>query len=142
MNNFEQFSKISDKYMLPEGEGDNKASQITAAVNKLIYKWFNDGDVYDNNYFLQGWANDLSDYANWLQKNVKGADAILVRIFNIKSEEEYETILLDLAKLCLNEEFLEKESKNPSTGSIYDCDGDFCFTNYEDDSEEDDEDWY
>ena len=46
---FDKFEPIIDKYMPDIGEGDSLASQMVTAVNKLIYKWYNDGDVYDNN---------------------------------------------------------------------------------------------
>lgn len=61
---FRRFDEIIDKYLPASGEGENMASQIVTAVNKLIYKWYNDGDVYDNTGYLEGWANDISDYAN------------------------------------------------------------------------------
>ena len=67
---FDKFEPIINKYMPDRGEGETMASQIVTAVNKLVYKWYNDGDVYDNTYILEGWANDLSDYANWLYKYV------------------------------------------------------------------------
>ena len=61
---FNKFEDIIHKYMPAMGEGETLASQAVTAINKLIYKWYNDGDVYDNRYSLQGWANDLSSYAN------------------------------------------------------------------------------
>ena len=67
---FDKFQKIIDKYMSSNGEGETKASQVVTAINKLIYKWYNDGDVFDNTHHLKGWWNDLSSYANWLYKNV------------------------------------------------------------------------
>ena len=66
---YNKFKDINEKYLPDEGEGDTLASQIVTAINKLVYKWYNDGDVFDNvNSGLQGWANDLSSYANWLDK--------------------------------------------------------------------------
>ena len=46
---FTKFHAAYGPYLPDFGEGNNRATQ-TAAVNKLIYKWFNDGDVYDNTY--------------------------------------------------------------------------------------------
>ena len=125
---FNKFRNITNKYMSSQGEGETIASQIVTAVNKLIYKWYNDGDVYDNsNYNLQGWANDLSSYANWLANNVDGAKDILDRIFNASNNDDYEQILKDLADECLDSNVLEGYSSEPKSGSIYDCDGDYTF---------------
>src|SRR5574344_1941687 len=67
-DDFSQFTTI-DKYLPSEGEGDTKATQLSTAVSKLVYKWFNDGDVPDNVHSrLAGWANDISSYANWINK--------------------------------------------------------------------------
>lgn len=63
-NYFDKFEAITVKYMPDYGEGETIASQAVTAVNKLIYKWYNDGDVFDNTKYLEGWWNDLSSYAN------------------------------------------------------------------------------
>lgn len=143
---FDKFEPIIDKYMPDIGEGDSLASQMVTAVNKLIYKWYNDGDVFDNNYALSGWLNDLSSFANWLYKYVKETRPILNRIYKIKDETGYEYILLALARLVLTEDFLSKYSDKVKTGSIYRCDGPFSWVDLseyddEDEYEEDDEDW-
>ena len=65
---YDKFDGINDKYLPVYSEGETKATQIVTAVNKLVYKYYNDGDVFDNTRYLSGWANDLSDYANWLYK--------------------------------------------------------------------------
>ena len=61
---YNKFKPINDKYLPSYGEGKNKAEQAVTVVNKLVYKWYNDGDVFDNSYYLEGWGNDLSSYAN------------------------------------------------------------------------------
>jgi len=126
-NYFDKFEFIIDKYMPSRGEGETMASQIVTAINRLIYKWYNDGDVFDNTYYLNGWCNDLSSYANWLYNNTTDdVCSILDNIINAETEDDYEFILKDLADKCLNEEFL-KEFNKPKVGSIYNCDGDFRF---------------
>lgn len=135
---FEKFEEINDKYLPDYGEGDTFASQAVTAVNKLIYKWFNDGDVYDNTYHLMGWANDLSSYANWLYHNIEATRYYLNEIKDVLTEEEYEEILASLADIVLDEDFLIKANEMPTVGSIYDCDGPFRYS-YD---EEDEEDWY
>lgn len=140
---FSVFHDINDKYLPDSGEGDNMATQTVTAVNKLVYKWYNDGDVYDNSTpsGLEGWANDLSDYANWLAKNIDGCKDILDRIFEIHYGDDgaYEDLLKDLANNCLDENLLSGLATQPKEGSIYDCSGDYSFDesrNYDEEYDE------
>lgn len=141
--NWDYYNKYEDlihKYMPLQGEGKTMASQIVTAVNKLIYKWYNDGDVFDNTHYMQGWLNDLSSYANWLETYADGAEKILREIKTTVSNSEYEDLLYDLARLCLDEKYLAKYNK-PKVGSIYKCDGEYRFEE-EDDEDEDDDEFY
>ena len=140
---FNKFEEIYDKYLPPRGEGETMATQIDTALCKLVYKWYNDGDVYDNTRHMEGWANDLSSYANWLDKYT-GASYILERIFECRTHEEYEHILKDLCDLLCNEEYLSMMNKREKIGSIYKCDGRFEFCDeceYEEEYEEDEDDY-
>lgn len=136
-------NRLESKYLPSEGDGDTLATQAVTATSKLIYKWFNDGDVYDNTHALKGWMNDISSQANWLAKNIPGAKEILMKIEDISEEQEYtETILYPLFKLIFNEEKLRKLNLSSKKGSVYDCDGRFKFFEEKDDEDEDDEwDW-
>ena len=136
-NYFDKFESIIDKYMEMSGEGNTKASQVVTAVNKLIYKWYNDGDVYDNTCYLTGWANDLSSYANWLAKYTdENVNGILSEVFFAKNDDDYEEILKNLADYLLKEELLEEYSKEEKIGSIYECDGNFRFEEYSEEYDE------
>jgi hypothetical protein len=77
---YDKFETLNDNYLPVRGEGETVATQIVTAVCKLVYKWYNDGDVFDNTHHLEGWANDLSSYANWLYENTKDAWKILNKI--------------------------------------------------------------
>lgn len=132
---FDKFEGVINKYMPASGEGETMASQAVTAVNKLIYKWYNDGDVYDNTNYLDGWCNDLSSYANWLY-NYLGA-YFLDMVWMAESGDDYEEILYQLAEFVLDEDYLEGLKQKEKKGSIYDCEGFFKFI--EDD--DDDEDW-
>ena len=146
-NYFDKFDVLDRKYLPSWGEGENMATQIITAVCKLIYKWYNDGDVYDNTHYMVGWANDLSSYANWLDKYT-GATYILDRIEDCKTDDGYEHILKDLADAMYDVEFLAMMEKKQKVGTIYDCDGKFKFVerddedNYEWSYEDEDEDEY
>lgn len=145
--NWEYFNKyvdISDKYMLTYGEGETKASQVVTAINKLVYKWYNDGDVFDNTAHLDGWANDLSSYANWLYKHTP-AKYILNAIYDCYNDSDYEDLLKELADRLLNEEYLAEQNKIAKVDTIYKCEGKFEFLedkyNYTDDDYYDDDDY-
>lgn len=142
---FDKFVPLEDKYLPRQGEGDNKATQLCTAVTKLVYKWYNDGDVYDNTGYLEGWANDLSSYANWIYKYIPRARDILDRVFNCYNDSMYEDLLWDLCELTQTEEYLDKLSEESKVGSIYDCNGPFEFResdeDYDDSEYEEEEIW-
>lgn len=134
-SDFDKFSDILDDYLPPSGEGETKASQVATAVSKLVYKWFNDGDIYDNTHQLEGWANDLSSYANWLYKYVDAK--FLDEIEDAESERDYEDILYSLCENLAVPEKMINWDNEPKVNSVYACEGPFKFV----DREEDD-DWY
>lgn len=140
--NKDEFSRISEKYLPSMGEGESLATQICTAVSKLVYKWYNDGDVFDNSYYLDGWANDLSSYANWLFSYVPEVQNILREIRNCKTDEDYEELLKNLTDYCFSEEFMDNMSRITKRGSIDDCDGPFHFESYPDEDDDWDEYYY
>ena len=133
---YDKFEAVNEKYLPVQGEGETIATQITTAVNKLVYKWYNDGDVFDNTYHLSGWANDLSSYANWLYENTKDAWRILNKIERCTNESEYEDLLKELTDKLLDETYLDEQNEYKKVGTVYNCDGKFKF---DDSIEEDDE---
>ena len=129
---YDKFESINDKYLPYKGEGATKAMQIVVAVNKLVYKYYNDGDVFDNTHYLEGGANDLSSYANWLYHHTDTKD-ILDRVVHCMTDEEYEDLLKDLADKLLNEEYLAEFREVKKVESVYDCIGKFKFNEYQED---------
>lgn len=136
----EKFDMLNDKYLPSRGEGETKATQIVTCVNKLIYKWYNDGDVFDNTYHLDGWWNDLSSYANWLYEYANVKD-ILDKISNCYNDSDYEDLLKELADKLFDEEYLYYQNNIEKRGTIYQCEGKFKFEELEDEDEEDDDYW-
>lgn len=131
---FNRFEELTDKYLPDMGEGETMATQIVTAVCKLVYKWYNDGDVYDNQGMMNGWCNDLSSYANWLDKYA-GAE-YLYGIHDCCNDGDYEDILKELADKLLQKEVLEDYDKKPKQGSIYNCEGDYKFVEWDDEEED------
>lgn len=132
---YNKFDEVNDKYLPAMGEGDTMATQICTAVNKLVYKWYNDGDVFDNQMScMNGWCNDLSSYANWLYNNVRESQLILEQVDGMY-ESDYEDLLQELADTLLDEEFLEYYNRE-KVGTIYKCKGIFRFEEPIDDDED------
>lgn len=131
---FDQYDDIVDTYLPDRGEGSNAASQAVAAANNIIYGYYNNGDCYDNTYYLEGGYNDISSYANWLYRYL-GLRPLLDRIQTAKTEDAYEQILARLAKVVFNETTLQKvlaKYGNDIVGSIYSCDGPYSFSSPDD----------
>lgn len=120
--------RLIEEYMPARGEGETVASQIVTAVNKLIYKWWNDGDVFDNTHGLTGWMNDLSSYANWLyEHSTDRAKFILKSVYACDCDDDYDYLLQMLADELLDERLLKVFEKMPKDGTIYECNGMFRF---------------
>lgn len=128
---------LIDKYLPKTGQGDTMATQIATAVCRLVHKWYNDGDVYDNTGYMEGWCNDVSGCANWLARYVEGAREILDRIWDCACDEAYEDILNDIVDHCITEERLTDADKRPAVGDAYDEAGAYKFVERYDDDEED-----
>lgn len=137
-NRTAQQQELINKYLPDYGDGENQATQAVTAVCKLVYKWYNDGDVYDNHYNIPGWANDISGSANWLYNHIDKTQSLLMEIKYIKSEKEYEDLLNELEYVVINEDLLSELEKLQHDGDAYHESGPFSFD--EDLENEDDED--
>ena len=124
MDAIDALEPLVKKYVAPSGEGTNMATQAMTAVNKLIYMWYNNGDVYDCTNRKYAWGNKIESYANWLYKYTQCED-ILDAVRDCHSDEEYEEILENLAYEFLNPNYLEYLEKMPKVDSIYTCEGPF-----------------
>ena len=139
--------KMNELYLPTYGDGDSMATQIATAVNKLVYRWFNDGDVFDNSMTgLEGWCNDISGSANWLYRYVPEVKSYLERAFRSIGANEYESILYDVFKATLcDEALMTRYSEQPKVGDAYSEDGPFEIVEWEEDEDEDywddEEDW-
>ena len=133
--NDKRFDDLDAKYLPGRGEGETKASQIVTAINKLIYKWYNDGDfvVLDRNFLGEECCNDLSSYANWLLLHARAVELLDVR--TARTEGDYEDILRRVADAFLDEELLAMADKQPKVGTIYECDGPLSAPEVDDDYE-------
>ena len=138
-NHFDQYQPLIDKYMPAWGEGETLASQACTAVNKLVYKWFNDGDVFDCAHLST--CNDLSSYANWLDRHIDEAKGILEGVYDAYDDEAYEALLARLCEAVIQPDVLAQYADSRSEDSIYKCNGPYtCDEDYEEEDYEDEED--
>ena len=117
------YGHLTDQYMPSRGQGENKAQQLVTATNKILYKWYNDGDTIDCN------GNYLTSYANWIETNFKDTKSIFDAAVGIGyNDDAYITdVLIPLTKFTFNESLLSELEKQSSVGSIYNYDGRFVY---------------
>ena len=130
LKDFEKFKNCA-KYLPNRGDGDSRGTQAATAISKLVYKWFNDGDVFDNTFGLEGWANDISGSANWLYEYVKGTKDVIDSIARISTEDEYTELLYELCKVV--DPQIPDLLNEPKVGDAYDEPGPFKFREKSDD---------
>lgn len=114
------YSILTDKYLPSEGQGKNKASQLVTAANKIIYGWYNNGDTISGN------GNDLTSYANWIDRHIKEPE--IRKILRDDYIDYIDTcyldeIILPLIKYVFREDFLEGLASQEVEGDIYECQG-------------------
>lgn len=114
------YSILTDKYLPVDGQGENKASQLVTAVNKIIYGWYNNGDT------ISGDGNDLTSYANWIDQHIKEPE--IRKILKDDYIDYIDTcylseIILPLIKFVFREDFLEGLASQETEGDIYECNG-------------------
>lgn len=138
-------SEHCDRYLEYRGQGDTMATQASAALNKLIYKFYNDGDVFDWTYHKPTW-NDLSSYANWLYTYIPETRGILKKaVKDGATDTDYSIALYELYELIFeNHDMLDELNMHPAVGDIYNQEGVFECVEIEDewdewDDDEDDE---
>ena len=109
---------LIDKYLPSVGQGESKASQLVTVANKIIYGWYNNGDTISGN------GNDLTSYANWIDKYIKEPEIRKILKDNyIDYNDTYylSEIILPLIKFVFREDFLEGLASQEVEGDIYEC---------------------
>lgn len=140
------FEALTDEYMPGVGAGDTMLSGLLVAANKLIYKWYNDGDVFDNTENgLEGFCNDISGSANWLNRyGTPRMRAILDTVYKCWTEDKYGELINkleeELERFANNEDIVEEYKSKPLEGDPYNESGPYeyqeCY-----DEEEDEWEW-
>lgn len=124
-----------EKWVPGEGKADNLAGEIIRATNRILYRWWNDGDQVNEGYGKET-CNAAARFL--IQKGNKEVSAIAADLFNYMYEPNYEACLQNLAnavvKMIENDPELEKKDAE-DFWDYYDADED-------EEKYDEDEDWY
>ena len=114
------YSILTNKYLPSVGQGENKASQLVTAANNISYGWYNNGDT------ISGDGNDLTSYANWIDKYIKEPEIRkILKDDHIDYNDTYylSEVILPLIRFVFKEDFLEGLAVQEAEGDIYECQG-------------------
>lgn len=68
-NDIDKYYEVLTQYLPDTGEGDTMATQLATAVDRIVYRWFNDGDTI--------WTDECQPFADWLWENIDGIDTVI-----------------------------------------------------------------
>lgn len=114
-----------EKYATEYKEETCRAHQIAGAINRLYYQWYRNGAVFDGSIPFGTDCNDVSSYANWLDKYTDEAGEILSTFTQCETYHDYYELLFKLCDVFLNEEYLSQYVNKRKVGDIYKCRGRF-----------------
>ena len=121
---------LYDKLVPGSGAADTVEGEMLRAINRIIYRYYNDGDYYYEGYGIEtaGPAHSFLVNANHPQKSA------LVRIFDESRDEEYEQMLNDALDVILDHIESRQGNYTESSKNMFDYEPEF-------EQEEEDDDW-
>ena len=143
-----ELSALFEELVPPMGKCESKAGELVRAVNRIIYRFFNDGDHIGVGYGKET-CNPAARFLHC--EGSENLQKVIEYLWGERDEDEYEALLDDLGAAVI--EMLEEhpELRNEPTKDMFDYydrnedvdDEDWEEEEYdeEDDDEEDDEDW-
>lgn len=126
-----EFNEWYDKYVPISGNCNTLAGEIIRAINRLVYRWYNDGDtvdMYGGNVYNHNRACD-----NFLCEKVKG----YVTLSGV-TEFDFEDVVCKRLKFIY--EYLKNNPQLFETPNIEDCLDNAPYEPWEEE-EDDEEDW-
>lgn len=127
-----EFNALFDKYVPDQGHADTVGGELIRAVNKIVYRYYNDGDRVGIDY-----GNETCNpAARFIEKNAK-LEPLANKLWGFGSDKEYEDLLAELMQttiqVCKEDNLFEQSNTDD-------------MNNYTDPNdskwEEDDEEWY
>ena len=79
-----KIEKFNDLYLPNMGMGSNQAERLMVGVNKIVYRFYNDGDAISD-----GWE----DYGQLICDNYPPLAPIICKLHNTLNPAEYSTLL-------------------------------------------------
>lgn len=133
-NIFDALSELFKKLVPASGKADTVAGEVVRALNRIIYRFKNDGDVFYEGYGLETVAPSLqyildivkkydSEFYNYISNKL---DTLLFDLEYV-TEDEYEDFLIGLSDACLtilseeNNENLFEDKSNKTDSRYYDA---------------------
>lgn len=98
INNDWQFEHLFDVLVPDNGKCDTLAGEIIRAINKIEYRWFNDGDRFNEDYGIETCGQPayfLADYIYEPDDEAPFRD-ILLNVDTDDDDEEYEKMIEEL----------------------------------------------
>lgn len=131
------FGLATSEFMPEKGQGDTVANQIAVAANRIVGRWFNDGDVISKSCYLGYPEEHVVSCANWLYANgPQGCRGILRDAESAIRGDEYSDLMRSLCEECLDVDVLYTYADKPAVGSVFKCDGPFSAWDDDDDDDE------
>lgn len=92
----EEFDALFDQYVPDEGHADTVGGELIRAVNKIFYRYYNDGDRVG-----VGYGNETCNpAARFIEKNTK-LEPLARKLWDFGSDEEYEELLAELMQATI-----------------------------------------
>ena len=121
-----KYYDVLSQYLPDTGEGDTMVTQLSTAVNRIVYRWFNDGDTI--------WTEECQSFADWLWQNIARIDAVIddmnqymfagsPYIEDRTLSGIYEDCLKEILDIAADRDLLNDLDSRPANGSVYDCEG-------------------
>lgn len=108
-----KFDKLTKQYMPASGEADNELGETLRSINRVVYRYYNDGDMWNKGYGKEtvNWAvKHLAEVAknkNTPKHIARGIENGLyeMKTYGVKDKDRYETALKILVQTM---EFADK----------------------------------
>ena len=91
-----EFDALFDQYVPKKGPADTVGGELIRAVNKIFYRYYNDGDRVGVDY-----GNETCNpAARFIEKNTK-LEPLASKLWDYSSDEEYEELLAELMQATI-----------------------------------------
>ena len=99
MTKQEERNEIWFQKLVPlNGKSDTTEGEMLRAINKVFYRWYNDGD-----YFYEDYGIETAGAAHSYLVNESQLKEKLTELFNDITDKEYEKVLIEATDLVLDE---------------------------------------